>query len=62
MHPTQKITESEYRQALDEIMRLVQSEPDRRSPQGARLDVLAALADAYEADRYGDFLNDIEAR
>jgi antitoxin component HigA of HigAB toxin-antitoxin module len=62
MHPSHSITESEYRQALDEIMRLVQSEPDRRSPQGARLDALAALADAYEAGRYGDCPNDIEAR
>jgi antitoxin component HigA of HigAB toxin-antitoxin module len=56
------ITETEYQQALAEIRRLVESEPDRRSPEGRRLDALAVLAETYESQQFGSVLADIDAR
>jgi antitoxin component HigA of HigAB toxin-antitoxin module len=46
-------TEAEYRQALAEIRRLVEDEPDRTSPEGHRLDALTALVETYEAPNSG---------
>jgi antitoxin component HigA of HigAB toxin-antitoxin module len=45
--------ETEYRRALAEMARLAEAEPDRASPEGRRLDELAALADAHEEARHG---------
>ena len=56
------MTETEYQQALAEMRRLAEAEPDRRSPEGRRLDALAALAEAYEGDRFRAMLTDIEGR
>ena len=54
------IDEAEYRRALAEMARLAEGEPDRASAEGRRLDELAALADAYEADRHGPVEDDAD--
>jgi antitoxin component HigA of HigAB toxin-antitoxin module len=56
------VTETEYQQALTEMRRLVEAEPDRRSPEGRRLDALAAVAETYEAHQSGPNLTDIDRR
>jgi hypothetical protein len=56
------VTEAEYQQALAEIRRLVEDEPDRTSPEGQRLDILAALAETYEAPQSALSLLDINSR
>jgi HTH-type transcriptional regulator/antitoxin HigA len=43
-------TETDYEAALAEIERLFDAAPD--SPEGDRLDVLATLVEAYEAQHY----------
>ncbi|MDG4548956.1 MAG: transcriptional regulator [Candidatus Contendobacter sp.] len=43
-------TEEDYRVTLEEIQRLMDAEPD--TPEGDRLDVLATLAEAWEAKHY----------
>jgi antitoxin component HigA of HigAB toxin-antitoxin module len=47
------VTEVEYQQALAEIRRLVEGEPDRASPAEHRLDALTAIVEVYEAPRWG---------
>ena len=56
------VSEAEYQQALAEIRRLVEGEPDRTSPEGQRLDILAALAETYEAPQSAPSLMDINSR
>nr|WP_242697281.1 transcriptional regulator [Bordetella petrii] len=45
-------TEADYKSALKEISRLMESDPDLGTPEGDRLDVLTTLVQAYEARRY----------
>lgn len=42
-------TESDYKATLKEISALMESDPDRGTPDGDRLDILATLVQAYEA-------------
>ena len=55
-------TEADYRQALSEIRQLAESEPDRGTPEGDRLDALALIVEAYGPDRWGRSLEDAENR
>lgn len=43
-------TDSDYREALEEIESLMLAAPE--SPEGEKLDVLATLVEAYETKRY----------
>ena len=45
-------TESDYKAALKEVSRLMESDPDIGIPNGDRLDVLATLVQAYEAKHF----------
>lgn len=45
-------TESDYAAALDEIARLMVDDPMLGTPDGDRLDVLATLVQAYEAQQH----------
>lgn len=45
-------TEADYKSALKEISRLMESDPEQGTPDGDRLDVLATLVQAYEAKHY----------
>jgi len=45
-------SEQDYRKALREISRLVDLDPDVQSEDGARLEVLATLVEAYEQRRF----------
>jgi antitoxin component HigA of HigAB toxin-antitoxin module len=56
------VTEVEYQQAMAEIRRLVEGEPDRASPEGHRLDALTALVEVYEAPSLGLSMIDAESR
>ena len=58
----QVTTESEYRQALSEIRRLVALEPDGGTPTGDQLEALTSLAETFEAERLVLDLADIDAR
>lgn len=42
-------TEADYKATLKEISLLLDCDPDPGTPQGDRLDILAALVQAYEA-------------
>ncbi|MFC4199413.1 type II toxin-antitoxin system HigA family antitoxin [Candidimonas humi] len=60
IHPVR--TESDYRAALKEISRLMESDPELGTPDGDRLDVLATLVQAYEARHWSiDLPDPIEA-
>ncbi|KAK51001.1 toxin-antitoxin system, antitoxin component, Xre domain protein [Bordetella bronchiseptica CA90 BB1334] len=50
IHPVR--TEADYKSALKEISRLVESDPELGTPDGDRLDMLATLVQAYEARHY----------
>lgn len=50
IHPIR--TEADYRAALKEISALVDLDPPLDSPEGERLDILATLAEAYEAKHF----------
>lgn len=52
-------TEADYRSALKEISRLMESDPDLGTPEGDRLDVLTTLVQAYEAKHYAIDLPDL---
>ena len=43
-------SEADYQEALKEIEKLLESQPD--TPEGDRLDVLVTLVEAYEAKHY----------
>ncbi len=45
-------TEADYKSALKEISRLMESDPELGTPDGDRLDVLTTLIMAYEAKHY----------
>ncbi|MBB5213341.1 helix-turn-helix domain-containing protein [Parapusillimonas granuli] len=45
-------TEADYKAALKEISRLMESDPGIDTPDGDRLDVLATLVQAYEAKHF----------
>lgn len=45
-------TEKDYREALAEVSRLVDIDPEVESEEGARLEVLATLVEAYEQRRF----------
>ena len=47
VHPIH--TEADYKATLKEISALVELDPDLGTPEGDRLDILATLAQAYEA-------------
>ena len=55
-------TDDDYKQALAEVSRLVDLDPEVASPDGDKLEVLATLVEAYEAEHYPVTLPDpIEA-
>ncbi len=55
-------TQADYKSALKEISRLMESDPDIGTPDGDRLDILATLVQAYEAKHYPiDLPDPIEA-
>jgi HTH-type transcriptional regulator/antitoxin HigA len=43
-------TEADYEPALQEISVLMDIDPDMGTPEGDRLDILATLVQAYEAE------------
>lgn len=45
-------TEADYRTALKEISRLIDSDPDIGTPEGDRLDALTTLVQSYEARQF----------
>jgi HTH-type transcriptional regulator / antitoxin HigA len=45
-------TEQQYRRYLKEVQRLVPLDPDPRTSQGARLELLAKLVEDYEKERF----------
>ncbi len=55
-------TKADYKSALKEISRLMESDPDIGTPDGDRLDILVTLVQAYEAKHYPiDLPDPIEA-
>jgi HTH-type transcriptional regulator/antitoxin HigA len=44
-------TEANYKAALQEISVLMDIDPDMGTPEGDRLDILATLVQAYEAEQ-----------
>ncbi len=45
-------TEADYRTALEEISRLIDSDPDIGTPEGDRLNALTTLVQSYEARQF----------
>lgn len=45
-------TDHQYRRYLEEARRLVARDPDPRTPEGARLELMAKLIDDYEKERF----------
>ena len=43
-------TEADYKAALQELSVLMDIDPDMGTPEGDRLDILATLVQAYEAE------------
>ena len=62
MQIAQVVSEADYTQALAEIRGLIESEPDRGTPDGDRLDALVALVEAYEAGSCAQDSADFETR
>lgn len=55
-------TDADYKVALKDASRLMESDPDFGTPEGDHLDVLATLVQAYEAKHYPiDLPDPIEA-
>lgn len=50
IHPIR--TEEDYREALRQVSKLVDKDPEPDSRDGVRLDVLSALVEAYERKHY----------
>ena len=55
-------TEADYRQALNEIRRLVAAEPDLGTPDGEWVEALTSAAEVFEAGHHLLDLADIAAR
>jgi len=55
-------TEADYKAALREISTLMEANQDHGTPDGDRLDVLAILVQAYEAEHYPISAHDPIAR
>jgi antitoxin component HigA of HigAB toxin-antitoxin module len=62
MRTEQAVSETDYARAYAEIRRLMEAEPDRGTPEGDRLDALAGLIEAYEANGSAGDRSDIEYR
>lgn len=45
-------TDADYRATLEEISRLMESDPDLGTPEGDRLDILVTLVQAYEIKHF----------
>jgi HTH-type transcriptional regulator/antitoxin HigA len=45
-------TEADYKATLEEVSGLMDLDPDPRTPDGDRLDILATLVQAYEARHF----------
>ena len=45
-------TRQQYRAYLAEVDRLIPNDPDPRTPEGARLELLAVVVEAYEKERF----------
>ena len=45
-------TDADHRATLKEISRLMERDPERGTPDGDRLDILATLVQAYETQRF----------
>lgn len=45
-------TEADYKRTLEEVSKLVASDPEPGTPEGDRLDVLTTLVQAYETKHY----------
>lgn len=55
-------SEADYKMALKDISRLMESDPEPGTPDGDRLDILATLVQAYEAKHFPiDLPDPIEA-
>ena len=55
-------TDADYKAALKEVSRLMESDPEIGTPDGDRLDVLATLVQAYETKHFPvDLPDPIEA-
>jgi HTH-type transcriptional regulator / antitoxin HigA len=52
MEPRVIKSESQYREYLDEVDKLVDLDPEPDTPEGARLELLALLVEAYEKERF----------
>ena len=52
MHPKVIKTVDDYRWALEEAERLADQDPQRDSPAGERLELLATLLESYEKERF----------
>ncbi|MBK7334283.1 MAG: transcriptional regulator [Betaproteobacteria bacterium] len=52
MEPRIIKTEEQYRRYIDEVARLAAIDPDAESDEGARLELLAKLAEDYEKERF----------
>jgi antitoxin component HigA of HigAB toxin-antitoxin module len=62
MQHTRTVSEGDYRQALSEMRRLAEFEPDHGTAQGNRMDALALVVEAYHPDRRERDLEDAENR
>ena len=62
MRDDHAVSEADYMQAQAEVRHLIEVEPDRGTPEGDRLDALASLIAAYEAQPLADEPSDIEYR
>jgi len=45
-------TAADYKAALNEVSRLMESDPDPGTPDGARLDILSTLIQDYESKHF----------
>ncbi len=45
-------TDADYKATLNDVARLMETDPELGTPEGDRLDVLATLVQAYETNHY----------